>query len=254
MVQPIRRDPSGSKSVERLYSKNLTALVESYRVQCGYYLARHPGRLLESPVYKYPLSADDLFKSVQQLADITITQKSEIIAMAAARLAYLHGQKWADRALALRGLRNPATGITKPFYLPPEQAAIDKIKARNLMEIKGMSDELAKRMSRTLVEGFEKGETVNLLTRRIKEVSDFGKNRSVLIARTETMRAVNSAAKDRYERNGVEKVEWLAAWDDRTCPECESLNGKIFNLGEAPDLPVHPACRCTLAPIIGGED
>ena len=38
-----------------------------------------------------------------------------------------------------------------------------------------------------------------------------------LIARTETMRAYNEVSQDQFERYGIEKVEWLAAMDERTC-------------------------------------
>ena len=239
-------------SVERKFTVNLQALVKNYGASVRSLVERHGNRSLESPGQKIPIGADTLIKSIQQLADMTIVQKAEPVALNAALTSFQHGKAWAERALSTRGVTNPVTGLTKPFFLPPERRAIDKIAARNLMEIKGMSDELAKRTSRSLVEGFEKSETINQLTRRVKDVTDFGTNRAEMIARTETMRAVNSAARDRYQQAGVEKVEWLTAWDDRVCPECEDLHGEIFDLGDAPDLPVHPNCRCTLAPVIGG--
>lgn len=252
-MRPMRHDPAGAKSIERSFYHHIESLITSYNTQCRYFVGRHQGRSLESPVSKLPLNAGDLIESIQYLADITIVQRAEMVALAAAHLSYLHGQKWADKALSLQGLTNPATGERKPFFLPPDQAAIARIQARNMMEIKGMSDELAKRMSRSLVEGFEKGETINLLTRRVKEVTDFGKQRAVTIARTETMRAVNSATKDRYERAGVTKVEWLTALDSRQCDECESLHGEVFDIDKVPDLPVHPNCRCTVIPVIESD-
>jgi SPP1 gp7 family putative phage head morphogenesis protein len=212
------------------------------------FVEKEQGRELE--VIKRPIGAQELIKSTQELAGITIAQKADLIAEEAALFAYRHGRAWANKALATKGAINPVTGLVKPFFLPTEQRAIEKIKQRNLMEIQGMSDELAKRMSRSMVEGFEKGETINLLKARVRDVTDFGKNRAEVIARTETMRAVNGAARDRYRQEGVEEVEFLAAWDPRTCPECEGLHGKIFPLDKAPDLPIHPQCRCTLAPVI----
>jgi len=250
MVQPIRKDPSGSKSVEKKFARQLVGLVNDYRGAMFKFVELNQGRALE--ISRLPLGTNTLITSIHQLAGMTIMQRADAIAEAAAASAYQHGVKWADKALSTKGVVNPATQTQKLFYLPPERAAIDKIKARNMMEIQGMTDEMAKRMSRSLVDGFEKGETMNLLVRRVREETDFGRNRSITIARTETMRAVNGAAKDRYEQTGVERVEWLTAIDDRQCDECESLNGKIFALGDAPDLPVHPNCRCTLAPVIGG--
>lgn len=250
MTQPIRRDPSGSRSVERMFTKNLQALVGRYGAECQAFVVKHHGRALEAPSYKPPIGADDLIKSIQQLAGITIMQHAEPIAEAAAILAYMHGKRWADKALNIKGVVNEATGETKPFYLPPERRMIEKFQARNMMEIQGMTDDLAKRMSRSMVEGFEAGETINSLTRRVRDVTGFGKASAERIARTETMRAANAAAVDRYKSLGVEKVEFLAAWDDRTCPECEGKHGNIYPVDQAPTLPIHPNCRCTLAPVI----
>lgn len=253
MTQPIRRDPSGSRSVEKAFTRNLVVLVNRYKAECRLFVARHHGREMESPVYKPPIDPGDLIQSIQQLAGITIMQNADPVAETAALLTYQHGRKWADKALSIAGVVNPETGERKLFFLPAERRAINKIKQRNLMEIQGMTDELAKRMSRTMVEGFEKRETLNKLTRRVEDVTGFGKARAEVIARTETMRAVNGAAVDRFKEAGVDKVEFLAAWDDRTCDECESLHGKIFDLWGAPDLPIHPQCRCTLAPVVGEE-
>lgn len=74
------------------------------------------------------------------------------------------------------------------------------------------------------------------------------------IARTELTYVQNKAAADRYEANGVEKYQYLAAMDDRTSEICTETNGKEFLMSEltigvnAP--PLHPNCRCTIIPII----
>jgi len=70
------------------------------------------------------------------------------------------------------------------------------------------------------------------------------------MARTETMYACNEGAKVRYAQHGIEKVEWLTAWDDRVCPDCAALNGKVFTIAQAPPCPLHVQCRCTLMPVI----
>jgi SPP1 gp7 family putative phage head morphogenesis protein len=251
MVQPIRKDPSGSKSVEKKFARQLVGLVNDYRGVMLRFVEQNQGRALE--ISHIPIGTGTLITSIHQLASMTIMQRANAVAEAAAAMAYTHGREWADKAISTKGVFNPVTKVQKLFYLPPERAAIERIAARNFMEIQGMTDEMAKRLSRSLVDGFEKGETMNLLIRRVREETDFGRNRSITIARTETMRAVNSAAKERYEQTGVERVEWLAAWDDRTCDECESKHGQIYDIGDAPDLPQHPNCRCCLSPVIGGQ-
>jgi len=55
---------------------------------------------------------------------------------------------------------------------------------------------------------------------------------------------------DNYKKHGVAEVEWLAALDERTCDECDDLNGKKFPIDEVPNCPLHPTCRCVLLPVI----
>ena len=39
------------------------------------------------------------------------------------------------------------------------------------------------------------------------------------------------------------QAEWSTAGDDRVCPECASLEGKVYTLDEIEGLiPVHPNC------------
>lgn len=53
---------------------------------------------------------------------------------------------------------------------------------------------------------------------------------------------------DGYKEAGVEKVKWIAVDDEKTCPECRKLDGKIFPIDKVPDRP-HYHCRCELQPV-----
>lgn len=46
-----------------------------------------------------------------------------------------------------------------------------------------------------------------------------------------------------YKDNGVEKVRWVTAVDDRRCAECKSRHGKIYSIDKIPPKP-HRYCRC----------
>lgn len=77
--------------------------------------------------------------------------------------------------------------------------------------------------------------------------------RPEMIARTETVRLANEGLVDLYKSNNIEKVEWIAAISDRTCPLCLALNGQVFeinklNVGEN-QPPRHPSCRCSLLSV-----
>ena len=74
--------------------------------------------------------------------------------------------------------------------------------------------------------------------------------RAIAIVRSEVTRMANAGAVDFYKKNDISQVSWVSSFSDRTCPECESLNGQIFEINKHPDIPLHPMCRCTLTPVV----
>jgi len=76
-----------------------------------------------------------------------------------------------------------------------------------------------------------------------------GDNRGIGIIRSEVTRVANAGAINQFKEGGVTKVRWVASYGARTCPECDSLNGRIFDINEHPDIPLHTMCRCTVVPI-----
>lgn len=54
----------------------------------------------------------------------------------------------------------------------------------------------------------------------------------------------DEAVVDAWLEAGIEKVEWVAEDDSRTCKVCRERNGKIYRLSELPPKP-HYNCRCT---------
>jgi len=76
-------------------------------------------------------------------------------------------------------------------------------------------------------------------------------SRANAIARTETVRIANRGLLKTYADSGVSKVRFLAAVSERTCPECNLLNGQVFDLKEAQQIiPVHTSCRCTWISVL----
>lgn len=51
---------------------------------------------------------------------------------------------------------------------------------------------------------------------------------------------------------------WIAVLDLKTCLECRSRHGQIYQMDEIPDIepPLHPSCRCKIKPmeaVIAGQ-
>jgi len=75
--------------------------------------------------------------------------------------------------------------------------------------------------------------------------------RSMVIARTETARALIQANVAEYLDAGVEKVQWLVADPDDDCLENANVivnYGDEFPSGDI-EPPVHPNCMCDLGPV-----
>jgi len=81
-------------------------------------------------------------------------------------------------------------------------------------------------------------------------LSRSAEKRSIGIIRSEVTRLANAGAVEYYKESGIQKVSWIASFGDRTCPDCESLNGQIYEINNHPDIPLHPMCRCTISPVV----
>lgn len=54
---------------------------------------------------------------------------------------------------------------------------------------------------------------------------------------------VDRARMEAFERAGVTKVKWNTEKDQRVCPVCHDLDGKVFKIKDAPGK-MHWSCRC----------
>ena len=155
------------------------------------------------------------------------------------------------------------TAITKTFAAV-DRAAIDFLANYQVNLLGDVTTELAAGIKRTITQGVLTGKSIPEVAREIgrvvkdkdafrkagKTVFKSAQHRATLIARTETLRAHNEGRKVFYREAGIKKIKWMTADDDRTCPECGPLDGKIFRLADAPGPPLHPGCRCSACAFI----
>ncbi len=125
-----------------------------------------------------------------------------------------------------------------------DQYALDWIKLRSLTLAKSINKTTLEALRTQLVLGFESGESIQQLTKRIEGYfTENAKYRAEMISRTEVISAFNEGHLHRYEQEGVEKSEFYAAPD--ACVECQPLDGEVYITKEAHGvIPVHPRCRC----------
>ena len=122
-------------------------------------------------------------------------------------------------------------------------------------DLAALTASLQQSITRSLMDSMDEGDSAYVTASNIMDATGMERNRAMLIARTETMNAYRDASTDQYRKYGVQSVKWLSASDDRTCDECLSLDGQIFDIDEIPD--VHSGtniqCRCVQLPVVGDE-
>jgi hypothetical protein len=178
---------------------------------------------------------------------------------------------------AFDGLKKTVAGVTGTFSM--EYPYIEEFLNNYVFKFaeainKTTASRLEKMMSMIIDRGLSMEDAANY----IDEIFD-NPIRSLLIARTETIRASNYGTVEAYKQSGVVTGKrWLVTEDDRTCDRClemvgkksltlngtESLEGKSIGLNEPFFIdpngysdgmgpPLHPNCRCTILAEIDEE-
>lgn len=147
------------------------------------------------------------------------------------------------------GLGTPS--FNNPFHID----RVGLLYTRTFNDLKGITNEMDKQISRVLSQGMIEGKSPRTIARDINNrIDKIGITRARTLARTEIIRAHHQANINEFELAGVEKVTVLAEWVTagfRVCPLCQFNEGEIFKLSEIRGLiPLHPNCRCVAVPIV----
>jgi len=151
----------------------------------------------------------------------------------------------------------------------------DLVKAKTVIEANAgkLTESQVDELKKVLDDGFKKGQGMREMAlevdRRVKPkdlyrmkegkiVKDLAgapilarskEVRSIVIVRSEVTRVANAGAIEHFKKGGVKKVRFVASYGERTCPICADLNGRIFDIGKEPTIPIHSMCRCTYVPV-----
>ena len=162
-----------------------------------------------------------------------------------------------------------------PFYQDLTPQGIDKLSSKvftlvdtdaldfmanyNLVLTGDVHRELADGIKRTILAGIATGKSAEDIARDlgtvVKDPESFrraggkvfakAQYRMEMIARTEVLRAHNQGRIKFHDQVGIKRLEWMTMLDERVCPVCGPLDGKVFETRKFPPQPAHPNCRCT---------
>ena len=103
-------------------------------------------------------------------------------------------------------------------------------------------NEVAKNLHAKVKEFLDGKVNVNQIKKDIEKTYNASAYNAKRLVETEVNRCEDEAFKRFCKEVGVVKVRRNEVLDRRTCAECASLDGKIYNLNDAPGV-VHPLCR-----------
>lgn len=108
---------------------------------------------------------------------------------------------------------------------------------------------LSKTIKNEMTQMIIRGESSKKVAARVSEKMNASYKNAVRLVQTEHSYVMEQANKITYEDLKIEKYQFLATPDERTCKVCGNLDLKIFNVKDMIHgkncSPMHPSCRCT---------
>lgn len=153
---------------------------------------------------------------------------------------------------------------------PEQKVALDS--SIELMS-KAYNAETLQLLKSKLEQGIGEGMGLDELSGLVSDVYEFSDEvRADRVATTETFRVANESTKAAYKQTGVVKtIKWYTAADERVCPFCSPMHGKVISIDEnffdkgdtikgadgsemtadyadVGTPPIHVSCRCYTRP------
>jgi len=147
----------------------------------------------------------------------------------------------------------------EPYTSDIDEVASNDLVVYNVDLVTNASDDLKDAIQDQIQQGLDNGETINAIAERLNDLPlepvQAGErmispeDRAQMIARTESMRAINQASMVSYQQYGVEWVNIVGGADP--CDECQEYQDNSPYKMDDPDLPVipaHPNCEDGYSP------
>ena len=127
---------------------------------------------------------------------------------------------------------------------------------RNAGLIKGLSDDLVRRVRFSTTNALINGSTVAELRRTLRDDLGFSDTRAQLIASDQTAKLNADLNKRRHQQAGIEDYIWVTSRDERVRERHRKINGRRFTYGEEtpaengaePGQPIR--CRCIAQAVV----
>lgn len=268
----LRRDPSGTATIRRVFSKELRdrlldlqkRVYDLIVTQDAFGLNR-PEPITSNTRWTFATSAEKLkeFRSWlgKQLGDLFYKEQEDSWWREYIAKGWLNGQ---GRVMAK--WKNPTEFLNRGFNNPVPMEKVRSLCSRVLEELKNVTHDMATKMMRTLADGLTQGQNPKEIARNMTKAINISKPRAMAIAQTEIIRANAEGTLDQLQALGIDRVGVLVEWstshlgitakkNPSPCPKCKPMEGKTFTIQEARgQIPFHTNCKCCWVPANVGED
>lgn len=127
----------------------------------------------------------------------------------------------------------------------------------DLPDARRYMDPLVDFSSETVINSMLRGLPPDMVSKSVDDIKGAMRFRSKREARTVITETAGEAHMEAYKKHGVSQYRFMASYDERTCPVCGRLDGKIFDRDKAQVgvnyPPMHPNCRCTTVAYLGKD-
>jgi hypothetical protein len=131
-----------------------------------------------------------------------------------------------------------------------DKTSIKFLEQARFHEIKGVSDEVKKKIGFELAQGVRKGESTSQIAKRLGNAVELGKTRMKLVAKAAVSEAMLEAEYNEYEDADINLLDILLSGKETTCELCiAQAAGGPYTIAEVRRmLPAHPGCLCDAVP------
>jgi SPP1 gp7 family putative phage head morphogenesis protein len=148
-----------------------------------------------------------------------------------------------------------AVGIDLSSVLEADdvEAHIDLATQQSVLNIRGISDDLVKKVQTSIITGAKNGDRSTDIAKQLSEDFGWSNKRAKLIARDQVATFNGALNKVRQQQAGFDRYIWSTSMDERVRPAHEAREGQIFSWDDPPE-DGHPGepinCRCVALALI----
>lgn len=154
--------------------------------------------------------------------------------------------------------KESALPSAEEFIIPSESNAKAMIQTTWLADNKTFStrvwdnvQDLIATLDNELISVVTAGRSTKDLRNNLMERFNVSRSRANTLIRTEICHIQTAAAEKRYKDDGLEEYIFLGREEHDIGCDCKKNHGKVFRFDDpkAPRPPLHPNCRCRMAPV-----